>query len=172
MIRIRFFGPGELIQRVFRPHSTIQKQVKIPWTQREGRCQDCPVQKTTRWGSRRQPSISKSMSASRTDHEAHCHSSSGRCRRAEAQLQSSGRGALVGVHPRGRSRTREARSHPSSGEPTVPLEPPARADLSRTATSTKIRSGSMASTRCTRREEQLVSPAGHAQHVSEHAVHK
>ena len=36
----------------------------------------------------------------------------------------------------------------------------------------KIGSGSVISTRCRRREEQLVSPADLAQHVSEHAVHE
>ena len=80
-----------------------------------------------------------------TDHETHGRRSGGYGR---AEVLISARGASVGdvqVHPGDRSRTREAHSHPYSGW----LPEQGR-----------------------RRARKLVSTADHAQHVSEHAVHK
>ena len=86
-----------------------------------------------------------------TDHEAHGQSSSG-CRESRgADLCSAQESRWLSFgarRPRGRSRTREARSYPRLGP--QPERTWARQ----------------------RRARRLVSPANHAQHVSEHAAHK
>ena len=101
------------------------------------------------------------------------------------------RGALAGGHPRGRSRQREARSHSYSGRASVGDVLDAEAEhakhgrvcaqighQSKKTTWTRNQSScaltSHTFTRSARREVTVVvvSPADHAQHVKERAVHE